>query len=125
MNTAAERLYEQGEAAQRASAQLGRTSTDVRNHALENIARALETEQGPVLEANAADYQDAEAAGIDAAFLDRLLLNSDRLNRMAADVRGVAGLPDPVGELIESFVLANGLEVEKRRTPLGVIASIY
>ncbi len=125
MNTAAERLYEQGEAAQRASAQLGRTSTDVRNHALENIARALETEQGPVLEANAADYQDAEAAGIDAAFLDRLLLNSDRLNGMAADVRGVAGLPDPVGELIESFVLANGLEVEKRRTPLGVIASIY
>ena len=125
MNTAAERLYEQGEAAQRASAQLGRTSTDVRNHALENIARALETKQGPVLEANAADYQDAEAAGIDAAFLDRLLLNSDRLNGMAADVRSVASLPDPVGELIESFVLANGLEVEKRRTPLGVIASIY
>ncbi len=125
MNTAAERIYEQGEAAQRASAGLGRTSTDARNHALENIARALETEQGPVLEANEADYQDAEAAGIDAAFLDRLLLNSDRLNGMAADVRSVASLPDPVGELIESFTLANGLEVEKRRTPLGVIASIY
>ena len=125
MNTAAERLYEQGEAAQRASAKLGRTSSEVRNHALENIARALETEQGPVLEANEADYRDAEDAGIDAAFLDRLLLNSDRLNAMAADVRGVARLADPVGEVIESFTLANGLEMEKRRTPLGVIASIY
>ena len=125
MNSAAERIYEQGEAAQRASAKLGRTSSDARNHALENIARALETEQGPVLEANAADYRDAEAAGIDAAFLDRLLLNPDRLSGMASDVRSVASLPDPVGELIESFVLPNGLEVEKRRTPLGVIASIY
>ena len=125
MNSAAERIYEQGEAAQRASAKLGRTSSDARNHALENIARALETEQGPVLEANAADYRDAETAGIDAAFLDRLLLNPDRLSGMASDVRSVASLPDPVGELIESFVLPNGLEVEKRRTPLGVIASIY
>ena len=100
-------------------------SAETRNHALENIARALETERSPILEANQADYRDAEAAGIDDAFLDRLLLNSDRLNAMAADVRGVASLPDPVGELIESFVLENGLEVEKRRTPLGVIASIY
>ena len=125
MNTATERLYQQGEAAQQASARLGRTSTDVRNHALENVAHALEIEQDPVLAANAADYRDAKAAGIDAAFLDRLLLNEERLNGMAADVRGVASLPDPVGELIESFVLPNGLEVEKRRTPLGVIASIY
>ena len=125
MNTATERLYQQGEAAQQASARLGRTSTDVRNHGLENVARALEIEQDPVLAANASDYRDAKAAGIDAAFLDRLLLNEERLNGMAADVRGVASLPDPVGELIESFVLPNGLEVEKRRTPLGVIASIY
>ena len=125
MNSATERLYQQGEAAQRASAALSRLSTEVRNHALENIARALETEQDPILEANAADYRDAKAAGIDDAFLDRLLLNPDRLHGMAADVRGVASLPDPVGELIESFVLPNGLDVQKRRTPLGVIASIY
>ena len=121
----AERLYQQGAAAQSASAALARLSSDTRNHALENVARALATEQAPVLEANAADYKDAQDAGIDDAFLDRLLLTPDRLNGMAADVRGVAALPDPVGELIENFTLENGLAVEKRRTPLGVIASIY
>ena len=121
----AERLYEQGKAAQAATATLARMSSEARNHALENIALALESEQGPVLEANDADYRDAKDAGIDDAFLDRLLLTSDRLNGMAADVRGVAALPDPVGELMESFTLENGLEVEKRRVPLGVLASIY
>ncbi|MYC33303.1 MAG: glutamate-5-semialdehyde dehydrogenase [Chloroflexi bacterium] len=121
----AERLHQQGKAAQAASATLARMASETRNHALENIALALESEQGPVLEANEADYRDAKDAGIDDAFLDRLLLTSDRLNGMAADVRGVAALPDPVGELMESFTLANGLEVEKRRVPLGVLASIY
>ena len=121
----AERLHQQGKAAQAASATLARLTSDVRNHALENIALALESEQGPVLEANEADYRDAKEAGINEAFLDRLLLTSDRLNGMASDVRGVAALPDPVGELMESFTLANGLDVEKRRVPLGVLASIY
>ena len=121
----AERLHQQGKAAQAASAILARMASETRNHALENIALALESEQGPVLEANEADYRDTKDAGIDDAFLDRLLLTSDRLNGMASDVRGVAALPDPVGELMESFTLANGLEVEKRRVPLGVLASIY
>ena len=121
----AERLYQQGKAARAASATLARLTSDTRNHALENVARALETEQGPVLEANEADYQDAKADGINEAFLDRLLLTPERLNGMAADVRGVAALPDPVGELMENFTLENGLEVEKRRVPLGVLASIY
>ena len=122
---AADRLIQQGSAAQAASAELARLPAETRNHALANIARALETEQGPVLEANAADYRDAKTDGIDDAFLDRLLLNPERLNGMASDVRRVAALPDPVGELVESFVLENGLEVEKRRIPLGVIASVY
>ena len=122
---AADRLREQGAAAQAASALLASTPTETRNHALENIARALEVEQGPVLAANEADYRDAEADGIDAAFLDRLLLTPDRLNDMAGDVRRVAALDDPVGELIEGFTLENGLDVQKRRIPLGVIASIY
>ncbi len=123
--TAADSLYQQGAAAQAASSVLARLPTGVKNHALQNLASALETEQSAVLEANAADYRDAQNAGISAAFLDRLLLTPDRLNGMAADVRGVAALPDPAGELLESFVMENGLEVEKRRIPLGVIASIY
>ena len=122
---AADRLRQQGAAAQDASALLARSPAETRNHALENIARALETEQGPVLDANEADYRDAQIAGIDDAFLDRLLLTPERLNRMAADVRMVAALDDPVGELIEGFTLENGLDVQKRRIPLGVIASIY
>ena len=120
-----ERLYQQGKAAQAASATLARLSSETRNHALENIALALESEQGPMLEANEADYRDAKEAGINEAFLDRLLLTSDRLNGMASDVRGVAALPDPVGELMESSTLENGLKLEKRRVPLGVLASIY
>ncbi len=123
--TAADRLRQQGSAAQAASAMLARLPTETRNHALANIARALETEPGAILEANAADYRDAKADGINDAFLDRLLLTPERLNGMASDVRSVAGLPDPVGELIEDFALENGLDVEKRRVPLGVIASIY
>ena len=57
--------------------------------------------------------------------LDRLLLNSDRLNGMADDVRTIASLPDPIGEVIEARTLPNGMEVERRRVPLGVIGSIY
>ena len=123
--TAADRLRQQGSDAQAASAVLSRLPGGARNHALANIAHALETEQAPILAANAADYRDAQADGMNDAFLDRLLLTADRLNGMAADVRGVAALPDPVGERIESFIMANGLAVEKRRIPLGVIASIY
>ena len=120
-----EQLYRQGKAAQTASATLARQTSDAKNHALENIAQALETEQGPVLEANGADYRDAKEAGTNEAFLDRLLLTPNRLNGMAADVRGVAALPDPVAELMESSTLENGLKLEKRRVPLGVLASIY
>ena len=123
--TAADRLKQQGSAAQAASATLATLPAETRNHALTNIALALETEQEPILAANEADHRDAKSDGIDDAFLDRLLLTGERLNGMAADVRGVAALPDPVGELVEHFTLANGLDVEKRRIPLGVIASIY
>ena len=126
-DTAAQKLRQQGAAARAAAAALARTPGPARRDALHNIAASLEQkpEQDQILTANAADYQDAEAAGIDAAFLDRLLLTPERLNGMAADVRAVAALPDPVGEKLDAFTLDNGLQVEKRRIPLGVIASIY
>ena len=123
--TAAATLLQQGREAQTAAVGLARTTAKVRNHALHNIAAALDAAPDAVLDANAADYHDAQAAGINAAFLDRLLLTPERLQGMAADVRGVAAQPDPVGELIESSQMANGLALEKRRVPLGVIASIY
>ena len=125
--TAAQNLRQQGAAARAAASTLARTPGPARRDALRSIAATLEQEheQAPILQANAADYQDAEAAGIDAAFLDRLLLTPERLHGMASDVRAVAALPDPVGEKLDAFTLDNGLQVEKRRIPLGVIASIY
>ncbi|MCY4367038.1 MAG: glutamate-5-semialdehyde dehydrogenase [Chloroflexi bacterium] len=120
-----ESLLAQGKTAQAAARRLARTSTEMKNQALLNAANALETEQGPILEANRKDYDTAKAGGMDDAMLDRLLLTSERLQGMARDVRTIAGLVDPVEEVIEQKTLENGLEVERRRVPLGVIGSIY
>ena len=120
-----EMLLAMGRTAQGAARQLARTSTEAKNQALLNVADALENEQGPILEANRNDYERAKASGMDEAMLDRLLLNPERLNAMARDVRSIANLPDPVNEVIEARTLSNGLEVERRRVPLGVIGSIY
>ena len=118
-------LLEQGKTAQRAARTLAGLSTQVKNQALLNIAQALETEQGTILEGNRTDYQSAQADGMNEAMLDRLLLTPERLTGMAKDVRVVAALPDPVNEVIDRRTLDNGLKVERRRVPLGVIGSIY
>jgi glutamate-5-semialdehyde dehydrogenase len=118
-------LIAKAEAAQAAARKLARLPTSVRNQALLNIAVALEQEQKDTLGANQKDYQAARAAGMNEAMLDRLLLTPERLWGMAHDVRRIAELPDPVGEIMESTALDNGLHLEKRRVPLGVIASIY
>ena len=120
-----ESLLKLGKTAQRAARELARLPAEPKNQALLNVAAALEDEQGPILEANGRDYSAAQTSGMDTAMLDRLLLNSERLNGMAKDVRTIAALPDPIGEVIESGTLTNGLEVERRRVPLGVIGSIY
>ena len=120
-----ESLLALGKTAQRAARELARQPTEARNQALLNVADALETEQGPILEGNGIDYETAKAEGMDDAMLDRLLLTPERLAGMAADVRTIASLPDPVNEVIEAKTLPNGLEVERRRVPLGVIGSIY
>ena len=118
-------LLAQGKTAQAAAKQLARTSTEMKNQALINVANALETEQEPILIGNRKDYDAAKAGGMDDAMLDRLLLSPDRLLGMARDVRTIAGLPDPVEEVIDCKTLENGLEIERRRVPLGVIGSIY
>ncbi len=120
-----ESLMALGKTAQRAARELSRHAEKTKNQALANVADLLESEQRPILEANRADYEAAKADGLDEAMLDRLLLNPDRLKAMAGDVRTIASLPDPIGEIIEARTLPNGLEVERRRVPLGVIGSIY
>ncbi len=123
--TAADRLAAKGRAARAASRSMARLSAGAKNRALANIATALETQQDGVLDANRRDYRAAQADGLDDAMLDRLLLTPERLQAMARDVRGVAALPDPVGEMLDATTLPNGLLVGKRRVPLGVIGSIY
>ena len=120
-----EDLMDQARAARAASRSLARLPTDKKDRILLNIADALEGEQGPILEANALDHEAGKAAGLSDALLDRLLLTRDRLDALASDVRRVAELPDPVGERLESRTMPNGLLVERRRVPLGVIGSIY
>ena len=120
-----EDLLDQARSARAASRSLARLSTEDKDRILLNIADALGGEQEPILKANALDYEDGKAAGLSDALLDRLLLTRDRLDALASDVRRVAELPDPVGERLESRTMPNGLLVERRRVPLGVIGSIY
>ena len=118
-------LLKKTTAAKKASKVLARLSTQTKNKALHSIADALIARQDEIIRANKLDYADARKSGLDSAMLDRLMLNPDRIKGMANDVRTVAALPDPVGEAIEARVLPNGLRLEKRRVPLGVICTIY
>ncbi len=125
MTTAIDELTAKGLAARAAARHLARLSTGVKDRALLNISDALKTRETEILEANRRDLQTGKEAGLSDAMLERLLLNSERLEGMAADVRTVTSLPDPVGETFDMRTLPNGLQVGRRRVPLGVIGAIY
>ncbi len=125
MKSAIEELKEKGRAAKAASRKLAYLSTEVKNQALHNISDDLLTKRNEVLTANEIDYREAEASGMSAAMLDRLLLSSGRLEAIARDVLAVAALPDPVGEVFDMRTLPNGLLIGRKRVPLGVIGVIY
>ncbi|HZU40844.1 MAG TPA: glutamate-5-semialdehyde dehydrogenase [Solirubrobacteraceae bacterium] len=112
-------------AAKRAARVLAATSSATKGAGLEAIAAALEQRSEEILEANARDLEAGEAAGLSSALMDRLRLDEARVLAMAAGVRKIAALPDPVGEVLDGFRLANGLDVTKVRVPLGVIAVVY
>jgi len=120
-----EELRAKAMAAREASKKLARLSTEVKNRALRNIADKLLTRQGEILSANQQDLEEARAGGMAEAMLDRLLLNPERLSDIAQGVREVAALPDPVGEIFDMRTLPNGLQVGRKRVPLGVIGTIY
>ncbi len=125
MEQAIKELEERGKAAKQASKKLAFLSTEIKNKALLNIAEALMSRKDEILSVNALDLREAEASGMGAAMLDRLLLSESRLEAISQDVKAVAALPDPVGEIYEMRTLANGLQVGKKRVPLGVIGVIY
>jgi glutamate-5-semialdehyde dehydrogenase len=125
MSSSIEELQTKGQAAREAARKLARLSVEVKNKALSSIADALITREQEILEANIKDYQEGESAGMSTAMLDRLLLDSGRISAIAQDVRTVVALPDPTAETFDIVTLPNGMQVSKKRVPLGVIGAIY
>jgi glutamate-5-semialdehyde dehydrogenase len=125
MATAAQTVADVCRAARGASRALATASDEVKDAALEAMASALEQRLGEVIEANGRDLAAGAEAGLSAALIDRLKLDEARVRGIAADVRRVAALPDPVGEVLEGWRLENGLEMRKLRVPLGVVAVVY
>jgi len=125
MELAIRELEEKGKEAKAASRKLAFLPIEIKNRALIDIAEAITAREDEILSANRIDYEQAKASGMNEAMLDRLLLSPSRLRAMAHDVKTVAALPDPVGEVLEMRTLPNGLKIGKKRVPLGVIGAIY
>src|SRR4051812_1771214 len=111
--------------AKRAARALARVDSATKNRALLALADALEGRVDEILEANARDLEAGRESGLSGALMDRLALDQARVAAMAAGVREIVALPDPVGEVIDGFRLPNGLDVRKVRVPLGVVAVVY
>ena len=114
-----------GKAARRAATELATTTGEQRNTALAAAAAALRTHAELILEANARDMQAARKRGLSGAMLDRLLLDDDRVEAMAAGLETIIGLHDPVGRVLEEWERPNGLRIQRVAVPLGVIGIIY
>ncbi|WP_229775896.1 glutamate-5-semialdehyde dehydrogenase [Deinococcus ruber] len=118
-------VREMAVAARRAGRTLGVLPTEQKNAALLEVAASLRQRSAEILSANAEDVAAARASGLGAALLDRLTLTPARLEGIAADVEHVVTLPDPVGQMLDRAERPNGLQVMKRRVPLGVLGVIY
>src|SRR4051812_32973319 len=125
MAVAAQSVTDVCVAARAAARKLAALDSGAKDDALHAIADALEARNDEIVEANARDMEAGREAGLSDALLDRLMLDPGRIAAIAAQVRDIAALRDPVGEVIEGFRLPNGLDVRKERVPLGVVAVVY
>ncbi|MBS42159.1 MAG: glutamate-5-semialdehyde dehydrogenase [Nocardioides sp.] len=123
--TTADDVRELALRAREASHDLALATRTAKDAALRAMADALEAQVVPVLAANAEDVAEAERLGTPANVVDRLRLTEERVAGMAQGLRDVAGLPDPVGEVVRSSTLANGLELRQVRVPFGVVGMVY
>jgi glutamate-5-semialdehyde dehydrogenase len=114
-----------GRFAREAAAELALASPEQKNAALEAMAARLEARVLAILEANRRDIEAAQGKGRDAAFIDRLMLDQERVAAMARGLREIAVLPDPIGQVTASWTRPNGLNISRMRVPLGVIGIIY
>ena len=120
-----ERVHDAARRARVAARELATLSTDTKNSALHAAADNLLRDAGAILHANAEDLAAAKAAGTPEAMLDRLALNPNRIDGIAAGLRQVAGLADPIGEVLRGHTLPNGLQLRQQRVPLGVVGIVY
>jgi glutamate-5-semialdehyde dehydrogenase len=118
-------IAELGRRVKRASRHLATASTAVKDDALRRGADLLVARAPEILAANAVDVARAEGDGVSATVVDRLRLDAGRIEAMAGGLRQVAGLADPVGEVLDGWVRPNGLRIRRVRVPLGVVAIIY
>ena len=114
-----------GRRARAVARQVALASAEDKNAALHAMAACIRTQADGILAANAEDLADAKAKGQSGAFVDRLILNPERLEAISDAVESIAALPDPVGRVLARFERPNGLQIERVATPLGVIGVIF
>ena len=118
-------LISLGKNSKKASAALKRMNTALKNAGLVAIAQQLKANKDAILEANNTDIANAKVAGMKSAMLDRLTLNSERIDGIADSILDVVALPDPIGAVDNGVTRPNGIQILKTRVPIGVIAMIY
>ena len=125
MATATKSVAEVCREAKDAAHLLGRASREAKDGCLRDLADRIDASVEPLLDANRADVEAGREQGLNEALIDRLTLTEARVAEMAKGVREIADLDDPVGEVVEGWTLENGLRVEKKRVPIGVVAVVY
>ena len=118
-------VIQKGKAAKLASYQMTGLSTEEKNNALALIAEQIVADQQMILEENKKDIEKGKEAGLSTSVLDRILLTEERIKAMSEGILQVTELVDPIGESLETIEKDNGLHIEKRRVPLGVVGMIY
>lgn len=125
MTTTQIEAVERAARVRKAARQLGTASTDLKDTALLRVADTIEADTDALLAVNGPELERARANGLTDAFLDRMTLTPDRIAGIARDVRAIAALPDPIGEVEDMSTRPNGLQIGRMRVPLGVIGAVY
>jgi glutamate-5-semialdehyde dehydrogenase len=125
MSTIQEAIHQMGRKARAAAYKLAQLTSDEKNTILREMASAIRKHANELLEANAKDLAAGTEKRLSSAMLDRLMLDEKRIEAMAAGIEQVATLPDPVGQVMDSWQRPNGIRIEQVRVPIGTIGIIY